>query len=83
LQNQSGAAFVLNRPDLGFDKSAAFVYARKEGFLFPLRGKSFIDAGFRYEANAKFNSTVDNCKVNFFGLRIEPHLTLNNFLLPI
>jgi hypothetical protein len=70
VQGEAGAAFALNKSDVGFDKSAAFIYAPQLGYQFPLGGKSYLDAGVRYEASTKFNSAVDNSKVNFFGLRI-------------
>lgn len=70
IQGEAGAAFSLNKSDLGFDNSAAFVYAPQVGVQFPLGGKSYIDAGVRYEATTKFNSTIDNSKINFFGLRV-------------
>ncbi len=70
IQGDAGAAFALNKSDVGFDKSAAFVYAPQVGVQFPLGGKSYIDAGVRYEATTKFNSAIDDSKVNFFGLRV-------------
>jgi Outer membrane protein beta-barrel domain len=70
IQGDAGAAFALNKSDLGFDNSAAFIYAPQIGVQFPLGGKSFIDAGVRYEGSTKFNSNVDNSKVNFIGLRV-------------
>jgi hypothetical protein len=70
VQGEAGAAFLLNKSDLEDNKSAAFVYAPQIGVQFPLGGKSFIDAGVRYEASTKYNSDVDNSKVNFFGLRV-------------
>jgi hypothetical protein len=70
IQGEAGAAFLLNKSDLNDDKSAAFVYAPQVGVQFPLGGKSYIDAGVRYEATTKFNSAIDDSKVNFFGLRV-------------
>ncbi|HEY4322527.1 MAG TPA: outer membrane beta-barrel protein [Mucilaginibacter sp.] len=70
VQGEAGAAFSLNKSDLGFDNSAAFIYAPQIGVQFPLGGKSFIDAGIRYESSADFSSGNDNSKVNFFGLRV-------------
>ena len=70
VQGEAGAAFALNKSDLGFDKSAAFIYAPQIGYQFALGGKNFIDAGVRYEASTKFNSAVNDSKVNFFGLRV-------------
>jgi hypothetical protein len=69
IQGDAGAAFALNKSNVGFDKSAAFVYAPQVGVQFPLAGKSYIDAGVRYEATTKFNTAADE-KVNFFGLRV-------------
>src|SRR6201992_2111890 len=57
IQGEAGAAFLLNKSDFDNDKSAAFVYAPQVGVQFPLGGKSYIDAGVRYEATTKFNST--------------------------
>jgi Outer membrane protein beta-barrel domain len=70
IQGEAGAAFLLNKSNLGDDKSAAFVYAPQVGVQFPLGGKSYIDAGVRYEASTKFSSVSDDSKVNFFGLRV-------------
>ena len=70
IQGEAGAAFLLNKSDLQYGNSTAFVYAPQIGVQLPLGGKSFIDAGVRYEATTKFTSDVDNSKVNFFGLRV-------------
>jgi hypothetical protein len=70
IQGEAGAAFALNKSDLGFDNSAAFLYAPQIGYQFPLGGKSYLDAGVRWEGTTKFNSNVDDSKVNFFGLRV-------------
>ncbi|MFI5160731.1 MAG: hypothetical protein ACHQHN_05605 [Sphingobacteriales bacterium] len=70
IQGEAGAAFSLNKSDLGFDNSAAFLYAPQIGYQFALGGKSYIDAGIRYEGTTKFISTVDDSKVNFVGLRV-------------
>jgi len=70
IQGEAGAAFALNKSDVGFDKSAAFVYAPQVGVQFPLGGKSYLDAGIRYEGTTKFNSAIDDSKVNFVGLRV-------------
>jgi hypothetical protein len=70
IQGEVGAAFSLNKSDLGFDNSAAFIYAPQIGVQFPLSGKSYIDAGVRYEGSTKFNSSIEDSKVNFVGLRV-------------
>ena len=70
VQGEAGAAFLLNKSNLGDNNSTAFVYAPQIGYQFQLGGKNFIDAGVRYEATTKLNSDVDNSKVNFIGLRV-------------
>lgn len=70
IQGEAGAAFALNKSDLNFNNSAAFLYAPQIGYQFPLGGKSYLDAGVRWEATTKFNSNIDNSTVNFFGLRV-------------
>jgi hypothetical protein len=70
IQGEAGAAFALNKSDLGFDNTAAFIYAPQIGYQFPLGGKNFIDAGVRYEGSTKFNSSDDNSQLNFVALRL-------------
>jgi hypothetical protein len=70
IQGEAGAAFALNKSDLGFDNSAAFLYAPQIGYQFAVGGKSYLDAGVRWEGTTKFNSAIDDSKVNFFGLRV-------------
>lgn len=70
IQGEAGAAFALNKADVGFDKGTAFIYAPQIGIQFPISGKSYLDAGVRYEASTKFNSAINASKVNFFGLRL-------------
>jgi len=70
IQGEAGAAFVLNKSDVGYDKAAAFIYAPTIGVQLPLNGSSYIDAGVRYEASTKFTSGVDNSKTNILGLRV-------------
>jgi len=70
IQGEAGAAFVLNKSDIGFDNAAAFIYAPQIGYQFSLGGKSFIDAGVRYEGSTDFTSNNDNSQVNFFALRL-------------
>ncbi|MDB4924850.1 outer membrane beta-barrel protein [Mucilaginibacter sp.] len=70
IQGEAGAAFVLDKTKIGADNSAAFIYAPQVGYQFPLGGKSFLDAGVRYEASTKLVSTNSDSKVNLFGLRV-------------
>jgi len=70
IQGEAGVAFLLNKSDVNDNKSAAFVYAPQVGYQFQLGGKSYIDAGVRYEASTKFDSNIDDSKVSFFGLRV-------------
>lgn len=68
LQGEAGASFITNKNDLGFNKSAVFVYAPQVGLLFCLGGKNYIDAGIRFEGNTKFD---DGGKTNnFLCLRV-------------
>jgi hypothetical protein len=70
IQGEAGAAFALNKSDLGFNNTAAFIYAPQIGYQFPLGGKNFIDAGVRYEGSTQFTSGDDNSQVNFVALRL-------------
>jgi hypothetical protein len=70
VQADAGAGFALNKSSVGFSNAAAFIYAPQVGYQFPLGGKSFLDAGVRYEGSSKFTSGNDNSSVNFFALRV-------------
>ncbi|MFA6245933.1 MAG: hypothetical protein WC615_03260 [Mucilaginibacter sp.] len=71
VQGEAGAAFLLNKNDLGFNKSTAFVYAPQVGVQFPVSASgNFIDAGVRYEATTKYRTGIDDSKVSFLGLRV-------------
>jgi hypothetical protein len=70
VQGEAGAAFALNKSSVGFNNAAAFIYAPQVGYQFPLGGKSFLDAGVRYEGSSKFTSGNDNSQVNFVALRV-------------
>ena len=71
VQGEAGAAFLLNKKDVGVDKSTAFVYAPQVGVQFPISANgNFIDAGIRYEATTKFATGVDASKVSFLGIRV-------------
>lgn len=70
VQADAGAAFVLNKDEVGYRRTAAFIYSPEIGVQLPLCGKSFIEASALYEASTKFTDGVDNSKVNFFGIRL-------------
>jgi hypothetical protein len=70
VQGEAGAAFLLNKSDIGANKSTAFVYAPQIGVQFPVSASSFIDAGVRYEATTKYITGVNASKVNFIGIRV-------------
>ena len=70
VQGEAGAAFALNKSDVGFDNGTAFIYAPQIGYQFPVGGKSFIDAGVRYEGSTDFTSHNSNSQVNFVALRL-------------
>ena len=70
VQADAGAAFALNKSNVGYDKTAAFIYTPQVGVELPLGGKSYLDAGAVYEASTKFSSGINNSKVNYFGLHL-------------
>lgn len=71
VQGEAGAAFLLNKDKVGYDKSTAFVYAPQIGVQFPISANgNFIDAGVRYEATTKYTTDVNQTKVSFLGLRV-------------
>ncbi len=70
IQGEAGAAFVLNKSDVGFDKSAAFIWAPQVGYQFNIGGNNYIDAGVRYQGSTDFVSGNSNSRVNFAGLRV-------------
>lgn len=71
VQGEAGAAFLLNKKDVGVDKSTAFVYAPQVGVQFPISANgNFIDAGIRYEATTKYQSGINDSKVSFLGIRV-------------
>ena len=69
VQADAGAGFALNKSDLAYQRTAAFMYTPQVGVQLPIGNKQFIDAGVYYEASTKFTSGDDNTKLNFFGLR--------------
>jgi len=70
VQADAGAGFILNKDEVGSQRTTAFIYSPQVGIKLPLTGNSFIDASALYEASTKYSSGVDNTKVNFFGLRL-------------
>jgi hypothetical protein len=70
VQADAGAGFLLNKTEVGSQRTAAFLYSPQAGVKLPLSGNSFIDAAALYEASTKYTSGVNNTKVNFFGLRL-------------
>ncbi|TFF37782.1 hypothetical protein [Mucilaginibacter psychrotolerans] len=71
VQAEGGAAFAVNKSDVEYERTAAFIYSPQAGLKFPLGGSnSFIDAGVRYEASTKFAKSVNSSKVNFLGVRV-------------
>ena len=70
IQGDAGVAFALNKTNVGFDKSDAFVWAPQVGYQFQLGGGNYIDAGVRYESTSDFVTDVNDSKVKFIGLRV-------------
>jgi hypothetical protein len=69
VQGEAGAGFLLNKKDLGYTKSTAFIYAPQVGVLFPVGGANSIDVGVRYEGSTKYTA-YDGSTINFVGLRV-------------
>lgn len=70
FQADAGAAFALNKSDAGYTNKTAFLYAPQVGYQFITGGKSFLDAGIRYEGTTSFNGDSAHGKINQVGLRI-------------
>lgn len=68
IQGEAGASFVANKSNLGVSNSTLFAYAPQVGVQFPVGGKSFIDAGVRFEGNSPLVTNGNN--LNFIGLRL-------------
>jgi hypothetical protein len=68
IQGEAGASFVANKSTLGATNSTLFAYAPQVGVQFPISGKSFIDAGVRFEGNTALVNNGNN--LNFIGLRL-------------
>jgi hypothetical protein len=69
VQAEAGASFVTNKKDVGATNSTLFTYAPQVGYLFPLGGKNYIDAGVRYEGNTPLVTNGSN--LGFVGLRVS------------
>lgn len=67
VQGEAGAGFLLNKKDLGLNKSTAFIYAPQVGVLLPLNASSNLDLGVRYEGSTNYGN--NGGKINFVGLR--------------
>jgi len=70
FQADAGAAFALNKSSIGYANTAAFLYAPQIGYQFQIGGKSFIDAGIRYEGTTSFDGNSSYAKINEIGLRV-------------
>lgn len=68
IQGLAGVSFIANKSDFDGSKSTVFVYSPQIGYLFNLGKGSFIDAGVKFEGNAKFVDSGESN--NFLGLRI-------------
>ncbi|MES2275752.1 MAG: outer membrane beta-barrel protein [Bacteroidota bacterium] len=69
VQGEAGAGFLLNKKDLGYTKSTAFIYAPQVGVLLPINANSNLDLGVRYEGSTKYTA-YDGSTINFVGLRV-------------
>jgi hypothetical protein len=70
LQLEAGAAFVTNKSTLGFERTGVFIYAPQVGTQIPLGGKSYLDAGVRWEGCTNFTENDGSSRGHFFALRV-------------
>jgi hypothetical protein len=68
IQGQAGVAILTNKSDVGADNSTVFAYSPQIGYLIPLGGKNFLDAGVKFESYAAFTS--GGSSNNFLGLHV-------------
>jgi hypothetical protein len=76
IQGDAGVAFALNKSELGYASTGAFVYVTQIGYQFTISGKSFLDAGVRYEGTSSYDRYVAYTKINQIGLRFAYGLAL-------
>jgi len=69
VQGEAGAAFLLNKKDVGYDRGTAFIYAPQVGVVLPVSNSGSIDLGVRYEASTNYSSIYNGSSINFIGLR--------------
>src|SRR5579859_8202528 len=70
LQLEAGAAFITNKSTLGFERTGTFIYAPQVGTQIPLGGKSYLDAGVRWEGCTNFTENDGSSRGHFFALRL-------------
>lgn len=68
VQALAGVSFVANKSDVGATNSAVFAYSPQVGYLIPLGGKNYLDAGIKFEGNGEFVS--GGTESNFLGLHV-------------
>ena len=68
VQGTAGVSFLTNKSDLGADNSAVFAYSPQIGYLIPLGGKNYLDAGVKFEGDSKFYN--NGTSANFLGLHV-------------
>jgi phosphate-selective porin len=70
LQAEAGVAFLTNKSTLGFERTGTFIFSPQVGTQIPLGGKSFLDAGVRYEGCTNFTKDQESSRGHFFALRV-------------
>ena len=70
IQGDAGAAFMLNKNDLNYNKTAAFLYVPQIGVQLPVSRRNYIDISARYEGSTKFQSDEQSSKLSSVGLRV-------------
>jgi hypothetical protein len=71
IQGNAGAGILLNKADVGYQKSTAFIYTPQIGFQFPVGGSNgLIDFGIRYHGSTKYTNNIAASRINYFAFRL-------------
>ena len=76
VQGEAGISIALNKSNLDYSRTVAFVYAGLVGARLPLGENNNLDIGAFYERTSKFKEGAKDSKVNYYGLRIAYPFTL-------
>jgi hypothetical protein len=66
----SGVGFDLNKNQLGYNRSAAFIFAQQIGYQFCLKDNNYLDAGIRYTGSGRFSQSDAQSKISSLGIKV-------------